>query len=102
MSRARHARAKGGGIGAIPDNEPIQKFAGGDSNTAKEAQARAKGGAVHKKMPTMVHGSAPKHHGNRPGRKSGGAVGADSSPMTSASRLTQPEGLSREASEGSG
>lgn len=102
MSKASGRYAKGGGIGAVPDNEPIQKFAGGESNVAKEAARRAKGGAVHKKMPTMVHGSAPKHHGNRPGRKSGGAVGADSSPMTQASRLSGVEGLSREASEKSG
>jgi len=100
MSRARHA--KGGGVGAVPENEKAQVYAGAGSNVVKEAERRAKGGMLKGKMPTMVHGSAPKHHGNRPGRKSGGAVGADAHPMTSASRLSSPEGLSRDASEKSG
>jgi hypothetical protein len=100
MSRARHS--SGGGIGAVPDNVKVQNMGGADSNTAKEAERRKRGGAVKGKMPMMVHGGAPKHHGNRPGRKSGGAVGADSSPMTQASRLTSPEGLSRDASDKSG
>ena len=46
-------------------------------------------------MPRMIHGSAPHHHMNRPGRKSGGSVGADSHPMTSAAKLSAPEGLNR-------
>lgn len=99
MSRARHEekRAKGGGIGDVSDKTKMEKYSGGDSDTAKEAERRARGGKVHKgKMPTMVAGHAPRHHGNRPGRKSGGAAGADSHPMTQASRLTAPEGLSRD------
>lgn len=98
MSRARHEekRAKGGGIGAM--NNKMESYAGTGSATEKEAEKRKRGGGVHKgKMPTMVHGSAPKHHGNRPGRKSGGSVGADSHPMTSASRLSPPEGMSNRA-----
>ena len=100
MSRARHEekehekRAKGGGIGAM--NDKMESYSGTGSDTEKEAERRARGGKVHKgKMPRMIHGSAPHHHGNRPGRKRGGSVGADSHPMTEASSLKMPEGLSR-------
>lgn len=96
MSRARHA--KGGGIGGVGPVK-TEVYSGAGSKTIEEANRRAKGGKVHKgKMPMMVHGSAPRHHGNRPGRKSGGAVGADSHPMTSAAKLSAPEGLSRTTS----
>jgi hypothetical protein len=99
MSRARHEehdkkRAKGGGIGAM--NDKMESYTAGNPDTEKEAEKRARGGKVHKgKMPRMVHGSAPHHHGNRPGRKRGGSMGADSHPMTEASRLEAPEGMSR-------
>lgn len=99
MSRARHEekRAKGGGIGDV-GKVKTESYTAGDPDTEKEAEKRKRGGGVHKgKMPTMVHGSAPKHHGNRPGRKSGGSVGADSHPMTSAAKLSPPEGMSNRA-----
>jgi hypothetical protein len=101
MSRARHEehdkkheRAKGGGIGAIGKVKE-ESYAGTGSDTEKEAERRARGGKVHKgKMPMMMHGKAPKHHANRPGRKRGGSMGADSHPMTEASRLSEPQGMS--------
>ena len=98
-------RARGGkadeGIGATggPDGSTkgMEIRTAGDPDVVKEAERRKRGGGVHKgKMPTMVHGSAPRHHANRPGRKSGGSVGADSHPMTEAARLKGPEGLSRD------
>jgi hypothetical protein len=72
-------------------------YSGVGSETEKEAERRKRGGAImHKgKMPTMVAGHAPKHHENRPGRKSGGSVGADSHPMSSAAHLEPVEGMSR-------
>lgn len=98
MSRARHEEAKGGGIGDIGMDgsmKGMESYTAGNPKVEKEAEKRARGGKVHKgKMPRMVHGSAPMHHGNRPGRKSGGSVGADSHPMTAASRLSEPEGMS--------
>ena len=45
MSRARHdekERAKGGGIGAVPENEKIESYAGTGSRTEKEAERRAR------------------------------------------------------------
>lgn len=100
--RGRHdakPHASGGGVGDIPKNAKIESYAGTGSKTEQEAEKRARGGKIMKgKMPTMVHGSMPSHHGNRPGRKSGGSVGADMHPMTSAARLSQPEGLSRSGS----
>lgn len=94
MSRARHA--KGGGIGIISETEKKPfSYSGTGSPTEKEALKRKSGGKVVKgNMPTMVHGKAPRHHGNRPGRKAGGSVGADTSPMTHASKLTHAEGMS--------
>src|SRR5450755_1296796 len=102
MSRARHEekekpRARGGAAGAgdIKENQKVQSYAGTDSEVEKAAERRKRGGGVHKgKMPRMVHGNMPHHHENRPGRKRGGSVGADSHPMTEAATLKQPEGMS--------
>jgi hypothetical protein len=96
--RDHEARAKGGGVGAVPENEKEESYAGTGSRTEKEAERRKRGGAVMRKgkMPHMIHGSAPRHHGNRPGRKGGGSVGADSHPMTEASRLSMPEGMHKD------
>lgn len=98
MSRARHEeRARGGAAkaGDVPMNAKMQSYAGTGSVVEKDAEKRKRGGGVHQgKMPTMVHGSAPKHHGNRPGRKRGGSVGADSHPMTEAAHLQRAEGMS--------
>jgi len=108
MSKERHEaekRKRGGKVckakgGEVGDDEKAPKeevYAGKDSKTEEESERRKRGGAVMKKgkMPTMIHGSAPKHHGNRPGRKAGGSVGSDSHPMTSASRLEAPEGMGK-------
>lgn len=103
MSRARHEehdkkhhRAKGGGIGGVGEVK-TESYEGTGSDTEKEAEKRKRGGAMHKgKMPTMVHGHKPRHHENRPGRKRGGSVGADSHPMTEAHKLSMPEGMSRD------
>lgn len=102
--RKEEHRARGGktekgpgDIGEDGSTKGMESYAGTGSDTEKEAERRAKGGALRKeRMPRMIHGSAPHHNGNRPGRKSGGSVGADSHPMTEASRLKGPEGLSRD------
>lgn len=90
MSRERH-RASGGKI-STDSTAGAKVYAGGDSNVLKEAEKRRRGGRVHRgKRPMHVEGGEPRHHRlDRPGRKRGGAVGADSSPMTEASRLTMP------------
>ncbi len=54
---------------------------------------RARGGRmVAPKMPLQVAGISPPGRGDRRGRKRGGSVGADTSPLTTANRLTQPSG----------
>lgn len=83
-----HKRARGGGVG---DDEKMPKeevYSGAGSRTEEEAKRRARGG----KAPMHVAGAASKHHRlDRRGRKSGGSVGADTSPLTTASRLSAPE-----------
>lgn len=88
MSRARH-RAKGGAVGMGT------AYAGGDSNVAKEARERKRGGAV------CAEGSAPKGRGDMkararggavPGRKRGGSVGADKHPLSSAASVKHVKG----------
>ena len=79
-----------------------------DKKTEEEAEAggyggHKRGGKVHKRKhggkvhhgnaPMHVSGKAPAHHRmDRPGRKRGGGVGADTSPMTAANKLTAPKG----------
>lgn len=85
----RAKKATGGGVGAAGGP------AGGSAARANGgAVARKSGGRVHHgSMPMHVDGKAPKHHRlDRPGRKSGGGIGADRSPMTAAARLTAPSG----------
>jgi hypothetical protein len=102
--RKEEHRARGGktekGPGDIGEDgsmKGMESYTAGKPKVEEEAERRAKGGAIRKeRMPRMIQGSAPHHNGNRPGRKSGGAVGADSHPMTEASRLRGAEGLSRE------
>lgn len=65
MSRARHkARASGGKLSSKPEWE-----AGGDSNAAKEAEEKKRGGPVH-----HAEGREAKHRGDRPKRARGGGV----------------------------
>ncbi len=68
---ARHKKkASGGGI----------KVAGGNPNVIAEAEEKKRGGRSMGKM----HGGMSKRRIDRPGRKSGGRVGADKSPLSSA------------------
>lgn len=63
----------------------------GNPDVFKEAEGKEhkKGGAVKGKKVEM-HGHKPHHRMDRPGRKRGGGVGADTSPLTSAHRVTSP------------
>lgn len=85
MSRSRHkARAAGG---------KVMTYAGGDSNVMKEAHERKRGGKVeHEKG----EGEAPKHRADKrarggaaPGRKRGGGVGANLTPLSTAARIKE-------------
>lgn len=84
-----HKRARGGGVGDDEKAPREEVYSGGDSGTMREAERKKRGGAAMKKGPMHVAGHASRHTRlDRRGRKSGGSVGADSHPMTEASKLT--------------
>ena len=62
--------------------------AAGNPNVFKEAEkegeggSRKRGGKVHK-----MHGAMSRHRLDRPGRKRGGGVGSDKSPLSSAHKV---------------
>lgn len=81
MSRARHheKKMKKAGGGEV-------YYAGGSSNVAKEAAEKKRGGKVVEKP----EGKKPKHRmDKRPRRASGGRVGSDKSPFSSAAKPAQ-------------
>ncbi len=69
-ARHRKGRASGG----------IAVAAGGNPNVLKEARERKAGGKVMGK----IAGPFSRHRLDKPGRKTGGRVGADKSPLSSA------------------
>lgn len=87
-SMKRSCRADGGKVGdsgwdkrdddVMKDKDADDVYAGGKSNVAKEARKR--GG--------KVEGEMKKARLDRPGRKRGGGVGADTSPLSSAARTS--------------
>ncbi|RUV86931.1 hypothetical protein EOA60_20795 [Mesorhizobium sp. M1A.F.Ca.IN.020.06.1.1] len=83
------AKRAGGGVVA-KDPSPKEVYAGGGSNVAKEADERKDGGRVKKKEGGKVGGKMSKMRLDRPGRKSGGRVGADRSPLSEAAKTTGP------------
>lgn len=88
MSRARH-RNKGGRAVA---------YAGGDSNVMKEAHKRKRGGRVDGEGEDAKPRADRRARGGAvaaavaPGRKRGGAVGADKHPLSSASKTKKLPG----------
>jgi len=79
MSRARHKRENGGSVKQVWE-------AGGETNAAKEAEEKKKGGRV------MGEGEKGKMRSDRPKRARGGRLrgegaGADMSPLTTASKV---------------
>lgn len=91
-------RARGGGIGVIDDNDDTKTmgaeiYAGKGSKVIEKAEKRKRGGGVHKKEPMHVEGGKmSKRRLDRPGRKRGGSIGADTSPLTTAAKLKPAEG----------
>ena len=59
-----------------------------EANVMDEAKARKNGGKAMKHL--AMEGAMTKHRRlDRPGRKRGGGVGADMTPLTTAARVTQ-------------
>mgnify|MGYP000885684004 CR=1 FL=1 len=77
MSRARHMKGGTKMTGGKSVSDPVPTLASGNKDVASEAkQARKDGGEVMGKKSMMRL--------DRPGRKSGGRVGADKSPLSAA------------------
>jgi hypothetical protein len=88
-----------------PDTEEV--YAGKGSNVDKEARgeerkkggkvkkvARKTGGKAEEKKKHLGHieGEEKKHRLDRPGRKRGGGVGSDTSPLTTANKTSERRG----------
>lgn len=84
MKSRKMRRADGGAVKDV--------YAGGSSNVVKEANERKRGGRVRKKEVGKVEGAKARMRLDRPGRKTGGRVGADSAPLSSAARTTSRDG----------
>ncbi|MCA6108104.1 hypothetical protein [Bradyrhizobium cenepequi] len=80
MSRARHKMKKAGG-GEV--------YAGGGSNVAKEAMEKKHGGRVWKEVEKPEGKKAKARGDKRPRKASGGRVGSDKSPFSSAATPKQ-------------
>ncbi len=61
--------------------------AGGNPDVLKEAEEKKRGGKAMGK----VEGKMSKMRLDKPGRKTGGRVGADKSPLSSANRTSSPD-----------
>lgn len=66
-------------------------YSGGESNVAKEANEKKRGGKVKAHKAMKAEGGSAMSRLDRKGRKTGGRVGADKSPLSSAHGSTSPE-----------
>lgn len=84
MSKIRH-RKSGGGLPMV---------ASGNPNVIKEAEEKKRGGRAKRKdggkVIGLMTGGSVKPRMDRPGRKRGGAVGANKMPLSTAHRTTSP------------
>jgi len=88
--KGKKACRAGGGV-VDKDDAPREVYAGAGSNVVKEADERKRGGSVKAKKEVRMAGAKAKHRLDRPGRKTGGRVGADKSPLSSAARVNDPD-----------
>ena len=93
MSRARH-REKGGRIGLKAAGNPdVFKEAEGKEDYAK-GDEKKRGGRVKRKsggkVIGLMTGGGVKPRLDRPGRKRGGGIGSDRSPLSSAHKHERP------------
>lgn len=94
--RNRSARATGGVV--ENDSSPSTVYEGESSNVVKEARERKRGGRAKKNV-GMPEGMMMKKNAGRKPRKSGGKVGADTNPFSSARNGTPARGRSNVMSE---
>jgi len=97
---SHHKRYKGG---RIPADGMEAGEGGGNPHVEEEAEEKKKGGrAKHRKHGGHVDGHKGHHRmdHHRPGRKRGGRVGADTSPLSSAHNIGSPEKAPKEEEGG--
>lgn len=88
--RSKHheeERKKGGRVGLVAAGNPdVLKEANDDTDGAETGHERKRGGRAKKKGKEVgkMHGAGVKARLDRPGRKRGGAVGANRSPLSTA------------------
>jgi hypothetical protein len=70
---------KGRKAGGRTDKGDKEVNAGGNPYVFGEAEKKKRGGKVHD-----MHGAKAKHHLGKPGRRAGGRVGANTSPLSTA------------------
>lgn len=75
----------------VGDKTPNMTYAGGDSNVLKEAKARKRGGMCKKEGGKAMGKEAMKRL-DRPMRKSGGKVGANERPLSTAAHTSDRPG----------
>jgi hypothetical protein len=102
MSRARHEEEKkkreeehereehAAGGHVEPEVKPKPYNAEG-SEALKEAEEKKRGGRMKKKRGGHVPGEEKRHRLDRPKHKSGGRIGSDKSPLTSAAHVRDAE-----------
>jgi hypothetical protein len=92
MSRMRHKKASGGRTEMkVSGNPDVFKEAEDKHGTERKHGGkvkRASGGKVEGKVAGLMTGGAVRPRLDRPGRKAGGRVGADRSPLSSAHTMT--------------
>lgn len=87
MSKGRHGKCKKGGgrIGIVASgNKDVIDEAKEDKDGDETGFERKKGGKVKAKKKHEMEGKEGKKRLDRPGRKRGGAVGANTSPLSTA------------------
>jgi hypothetical protein len=72
-----------------------KKAVGGAVRSAADSYAAYKRGGASSYREHMVEGAQSPKRYDRPGRRFGGRVGADSSPLSQASMVSTPPGLRR-------
>lgn len=77
---ARHKKASGGIATKVVKDSPAY-------DVEQEAEEKKKGGKAMGKM----HGGKSRLRLDKPGRKTGGRVGANFSPLSSANRTSSPD-----------
>lgn len=77
---------------SVSNPSPSMVYAGGGSNVIKEAKQRKRGGKV-----VGMEGKMASMRLDRPGRKRGGRVGADTSPLTHAASVSAASGHSTDS-----